>query len=386
MDVKSIVSDDYRVFEPDTNVSKIQGYFEETRSKAAVIADDEYEGIVTQRELISSHRNPKMKGKSVMISPSKISHDEDVREVARLMVESGSKVLPVFRNNELKGVVTAEDLLDEVNSNLGVLDVDDVYTEEVISVSPNTSVGEVINKMRENGISHLVVEDDKGLAGMITLFDLLGFSVRKMDREKGGGGRRHDEHGGYGGRAGEEDRMLDIPARDIMNTPVSTTSEEDGLDKVVETMLNMDYSSLVVVEDDVPVGIVTKTDVLRALTWTEEEQPDVQIANIALLDGYTREDVAELIKEVSDKYKQMDVMKAHVTLQKHKENMRGNPLILAKIILYTSKGQFIGTGEGYGSRHALRLARDRLERRVLSDKEVRRSDRDAERLMKELGL
>jgi ribosome-associated translation inhibitor RaiA len=100
----------------------------------------------------------------------------------------------------------------------------------------------------------------------------------------------------------------------------------------------------------------------------------------------SHEDVAAMLEDVADKYAEMQVLHAHVHLKRHKENLRGNPLILARVVLYTNKGQFVVKGEGYGPRRALRLARDKLERRVLSAKGVSRKDRDAERLFKDLGL
>ncbi|MDY7081105.1 MAG: CBS domain-containing protein [Halobacteria archaeon] len=385
MDIENIVSKDFKEFEPETRVSKVEGFFDETNTKAAIIIDSNYEGIVTQRQLISSHLNPDEKAKSIMTNPPKVGRREDVREVARLMIESNSKTLPVFEGKNLFGVITADALLREVNSNLSVLSVDDVYTKDLTSVTPETTVGKVINTLRENGISRVPVIENGNLEGIVTRYDIIGFSVRDMNKDNKGGGMGED-HGCHGSRGGESSRMLDIPARDIMNSPVETVESDENLETAVEKMLEMDYSSLVVVEGGKPEGILTKTDVLRSLTWTEEKRMDVQIANIDLLDMMSREDVVKLFEDVSDKYSDMQVLHAHVHLQKHKENMRGNPLILARMILHTNKGQFVGTGEGYGAKHAIHLARDKVERQVLSEKGVKRSDRDAERLLKELGL
>lgn len=384
MDIEEMVSTDYEEFSPDTRVSKLKGFFDRTNAKAVVIVDSSYEGVVTQRQLISSHLNPDEKARSVMVNPPKVGRREDVREVARLMVEGNSKVLPVLEGDNLNGVVTADTLLEAVNSNLSVLSVDDVYTKDLISVAPSTTVGEIINVLRENAISRVPVIDGKDLVGIVTIYDILDFSVRK-ERKNKGGGLSDSEHGGHGSREGELERMLDIPARDVMNSPVETVSSEESLDVAVDTMLENDYSSLVV-DDGGPRGVITKTDVLRSLTWTEEDHMDVQIANVDLLDMVSREDVVVMIEDAADKYSDMQVQHAHVHLQKHKEKMRGNPLILARINLYTNKGQFIGTAEGFGARHALRLATDNVERQVLSAKGVKRSDRDAERLLKELGL
>ncbi|MDY6780737.1 MAG: CBS domain-containing protein [Halobacteria archaeon] len=396
LDIEETVSTDYEVFGPETRVSKLRGFFEETNRKAAIIGDgkgegDGYKGVVTLRRLVSSHHDPDQKAKSVMTNPPKVGRREDVREVARLMIEGTSKVLPVFEGDALYGIVTADDLLRDVNSNLSVLSVADVYTEEMVEVRPDTTVGEIINTLRENGISRVPVIEDGSLEGMVTRYDIIGFSVRDMNKDNKGGGGHGEEHGGHGSRQGEEVRMLDIPARDIMNSPVETVEVDENLEVAVEKMLEMGYSSLVVTRESEgrkqnPVGIVTKTDVLKSLTWTEEENLDVQISNIDLLDTMSREDVAEMIEDVASKYSEMQVLNAHVHLKKHKEKMRGNPLILVRMNLHTNKGQFVGTDEGYGAKHALRLACDKLERQVLSAKGVERTDRDAQRMLKDIGI
>lgn len=394
MDIEKIVSADYKQFSPDDTVSKVKGYFESSRDKAVLVRGevDAYEGVVTRRELISSHVNPDAKVKSVIGHPPRIDRTEDVREVARLMVESDFKILPVEEGKDIVGVVTAEGLLSEVNSKLSVLTVEDVYTPQLISVTPDATVGKIINIFRENGISRVPVIEDTRLVGVVTLYDILGFSVREERRDKGGGGvgeKRGSEgvkQGGFGPRHGEADRMLDIPAEDVMNSPVETADRDESLDDATGHMLEMNYSSLVVTDGEKPTGIFTKTDVLTSLTWTDESRMDVQISNVDYLEPLSPEDVAEMLEKVADKYAEMQVLHANVHLKRHKEKMRGNPLILARVVLHTNKGKFVVKGEGYGPEHALNLACDKLERRVLGKKGVRRPDRDAERMFKELGL
>lgn len=392
MKIEDTVTTEYERFGSDTPASKIKGFFEDSGQEAVVIGEDRYVGVVTRRRLISSHVDPDEKAGSLAGDPPRVGRHEDVREVARLMVESNFKVLPVEEGKDVVGVITADGLLRDVNSHLGVLDVEDVYTKDLISITSDTSVGRIINILRENGVSRVPVVDEGRLVGIVSLYDILDFSVRKETPDKGGGGQGQGssgsggDHGGFGPRHGDADRMLDIPAEDVMNSPVETTTPDETLEEAVERMLDMDFSSLVVVEDGDPVGIITKTDILKSLTWSDESHMDVQISNIECLDPMSREEVAAMLENIADKYSDMQVLHAHVHLKKHKENLRGNPLILSRVVLYTNKGQFLATGEGYGPRRSLRLACDKLERRVLSAKTVSRQDRDAERMFKDLGL
>jgi CBS domain-containing protein len=138
-------------------------------------------------------------------------------------------------------------------------------------------------------------------------------------------------------------------------------------------------SSLVVV-DDAPVGIVTKRDALRALTVTDRQRPTVRFANVDLLDDASRDEVRDMVEGVTDKYGDLTVLESVVHLHEHDETLRGTPLLLARVRVYTDRGNFIGRGEGYGARHAISLALNDVERQLLEGKTHGRSKKhpDAE--------
>jgi len=120
--------------------------------------------------------------------------------------------------------------------------------------------------------------------------------------------------------------MLDIPVYDIMSSPVVTATADETAEAVVERMFDNNVSGLVVTpKGDTIAGMVTKTDVLRALTFTEQDSMDVQITNVALLDTTSREHIVESIEQVASKYADMHVIHAHVRLHAHKEKLRGTP-------------------------------------------------------------
>ncbi len=55
----------------------------------------------------------------------------------------------------------------------------------------------------------------------------------------------------------------ELLAKDIMSETVVSVTEEDGVDAVVRDMLKHDYHHIPVVRDGVPVGIVTRHDILK---------------------------------------------------------------------------------------------------------------------------
>lgn len=55
----------------------------------------------------------------------------------------------------------------------------------------------------------------------------------------------------------------ELKAKDIMSRGVVVVAEGDGIDEVIKEMLKHDYHHIPVVRDGVPVGIVTRHDILK---------------------------------------------------------------------------------------------------------------------------
>jgi len=378
MDIADIAASEYVEVDADTRLGKIRSLFErETPNGIIVTEDGEYAGVLTERQLLQSHVEDDAKARALMQNAPKPERTADVRKVARMLVEGGTKVAPVFEAGELWGIVTEDLILETVIDNLSVLTVDQIHTGDVVTVEEDTTIGQAINLLRENGISRLPVVNESGLlSGMVTTHDIVDMVVRDMDKAT------------VGDRAGDIERMIDLPVSDVMNRPVETVTIEDTVQAAVERMLAHDYSGLVVTpngNDRLVAGILTKTDVLRALTFTEQEHMDVQITNIDLLDTITRNEIRKNVETVADKYREMQVQHAHVRFHEHKEKQRGTPLIYCQIRLRTNRGQVPGTGEGYGAETAFQVALDKLERNVLELKGFRSDEEYRGQLLRKLG-
>jgi CBS domain-containing protein len=354
----------------DERLAKVRAKFDEQNPRGVIVTDDgAYEGVIGESELVKSRIQDDTKASVLMTSAPKVDHHEDIREVARLLVEGDVQIAPVFRGDSLVGIITGDAILAAVLENLDALIVEQIYSEDVINITAKSTVGQAINRLREHGISRLpVVDSDGSLDGVITTHDIVDFVVRDHERQH------------KGDRSGDRDRMLDLPVENLMSSPVVTATPDESVEVAVQRMFDNEISGLVVTAGEgqqTVAGVVTKTDVLRALTFTEEETMDVQITNVELLDTISREEIVESITQVVDKYQEMNVMHAHVRFHEHKEKLRGTPLIQAQIRLRTSHGQLAGSGEGYGANHAFHVALDKLERNVLelkginADKEYR---------------
>ncbi len=378
MDINDIISTNYVTHDTDTTISKLVGTFEDATVPGVVIRGDGYQGMVTRRQLATSRHQPNEKLGSIARAMPRVSPTEDIRRVARLMVDSDSDILPVFEGDNLNGVVTARDILKAVKEYLDVASVGDVSSDDLVAVSPDSTFGDVVHLFRDNRIAHLPVVKDREAVGILSLYDLVDLRIRSMQQSQGGDVSGVDAHGGalagrsrrggFGAREGELERILDLPVRDVMTSPVATVERLDGLGKAVEAMFDIGGSSLVVTEDGNPVGIVTTTDILDALTWEAGGNRAVQIYGIDLLNDMSYDQVVSMINRFDGRDGKMSVLDAKIHLHEHDETLRGTPMILARIRLYTDRGLFMSSGEGFGAKQALTEARDRLERRIIDQK------------------
>lgn len=384
MNISDIANPDYVEVDAGTRLGKVRSIFERENPKGIVVTrDGEYAGVIGERQLVRSRVEDDAKA-AVLLKASrskttapKVDRHEDVREAARMLVEGGTRIAPVYEGEKLYGIISADAILEAVLDSLDAITVDQIYTQDVITIDEKAHLGKAINLLREHGISRLPVLDTNGkLTGVLTTHDIVDFAVRDQESQ------------GRGDRRGDIDRMLDLPVYDLMNSPVVTTYPGETVQEAVERMFEGDIGGLIVTatESEATVqGVMTKTDVLRALTFTGEQQMDVQITNIDLLDDISRQEVVEDLTKVVDKYQRMQVFHAHIRFHEHKEKLRGTPLIRSEIRLRTSEGQVAGSGEGYGADHAFHVALDRLERNVLELKGVTADKEYRGQLLRKLG-
>ena len=150
--------------------------------------------------------------------------------------------------------------------------VSDVMTRKVLAVSPDETVEHAANLMLRHGISGLFVVDAKGtLVGVVTEGDLL--------RRDEIGTERHRPWWlrvlvSPGKQALDFTRAHGRKVSDIMTPEVICVGTDTPLEDVVETMERQRIKRVAVTENGHMVGVVARSDLLRALlTHEREKQP-----------------------------------------------------------------------------------------------------------------
>lgn len=131
-------------------------------------------------------------------TPKIVTSKTPVMEAMQMLKVGGYRRLPVVDDGKLIGIVTERDLKDatpskattlsvyELNYLLSKLVVRDVMRSPVVTVSPDDPVERAALLMEEHKISGLPVVEDKQLAGMFTISDLLRAFVSVLGLREGG--------------------------------------------------------------------------------------------------------------------------------------------------------------------------------------------------------
>ena len=106
MDIADIATSDFVEVDADERLGKVRSIFERENPRGIVVMEDgDYAGVITQRQLVQSHVEDNAKAQALMRSAPNVNRTDGVREVARVLVEGGSKIAPVFEAGRLWGII-----------------------------------------------------------------------------------------------------------------------------------------------------------------------------------------------------------------------------------------------------------------------------------------
>ncbi|AFU58947.1 putative inosine-5'-monophosphate dehydrogenase protein [Candidatus Nitrososphaera gargensis Ga9.2] len=189
-----------------------------------------------------------------------VGEETDLRACAKVMLAKGvSSLVVVDGKKNLKGIFTKTDLTTAYVEYYAMEHrVREFMTKKVITVAPDEPVHSAIMLMIVNKISRIVVTRNGRLVGMITGRDLLPLGAM-VERRQPWNVKKWQPFIPAGIKAA----ML---VSDVMTpNPVTTTADSDLADAGY-IMLRNRISGLPVVDSKQAVaGIVTKTDVVKAL-------------------------------------------------------------------------------------------------------------------------
>jgi len=233
-------------------------------------------GIITEKDFVRAIY--KLGGKSVDKILAKdfmsknlitVKRTDTVYDCANLMRSHKISSILVLDDGKLTGIVTKTDLASVfLTQSVGPLKVSTIMTPKVVTVMPADSLLFVESLLVKHRISRIVVERNKKPVGIITNRDFLPAKMPKWIREFADPKEveryrldpRPDEF-----RMNQLSYILSFRAEDIMTPNPITVDADEDVSTAVLMMIRNGISGLPVVKKSLLCGIITKSDVVRAI-------------------------------------------------------------------------------------------------------------------------
>jgi len=353
------------VHENDTLSSCLSRFKEKMPPVLAVLdSKGKYKGVISRRWIIRSSLDASVtKVKTLMRPAPAVTLYDPLSKVAKLMIESEIRQLPVYSGEKLLGFVTVEDVIHgAVMERWGNIRVEEIMTKKPFVIEEDESIGAVLSLFRGEGISHVPIVRDGKLVGIVSIYDIIESIFQPRERQTSGE------------IVGAKVPVLSIPAKSIMVTPVITILPENKLREAAEQMHKFGISSLVVVSKGRPVGIMTKRDFLEPLAQMEKpvrrlmvhfSVKDVDIDEVQR--GFIMDDFESFTRRYGETLESGTLF---VYMKTHGTNFKGDQLIHCRLQFRTRKGSFFSSSEGWGVEQTFRLALDRLEGQIVKSTEL----------------
>jgi CBS domain-containing protein len=364
---KDICSKELNSVKDTDTLSKCLEGFKKGMPPALAVLDEKgkYVGMITRRAILRSRLDFTMaKVRPLMQAAPLVSPDTPLGELAKLMIGSGMRQLPLFDKGKLSGFVTDEDVIHAaVGDEWGRGAVEKVMTRAPHTIEAVRSVGAVFGFMRDYGISHVPVMEGGRLVGMVSIEDILENIYWPQRRQT------------KGDIVGEKIETLGIAVKGIMASPVVTVDSKTSLRDAEKQMHDHDVSCLCVLSGDRLIGILTKLDFLEPISQVAAQARKLTIqfgVKDIEIDDSQEGFMMNEFDSFSHKYQEaFQLGTLFVYMKSHGDTtMRGTPMIHCRLQFRTTRGTFFAASEGWGVEPTFRVALDRLERRLLRSKEL----------------
>jgi CBS domain-containing protein len=259
---------------PVTALLQVQQLMVNNSISRIVVVDENSKpvGIITQKDMInflvadkSKRGIEEIKAEEAMTKKLiTATRKASIAKIAKTMATKGiSSVIIVNDKSKLEGIVTKTDATAWYSTTKSTFKVQDFMTAKTVTVNPSQSVFLVASLMAEHAISRVVVVADKEHkpAGIITEADMTMMSrllkPAKVLKEK--------TPLIVKGAIAPPKNVYLLTASDIMTADPVTISKDANLTDAAQLMTKHSFSGLPVTEKGKLVGIITKSDIIRAV-------------------------------------------------------------------------------------------------------------------------
>jgi PAS domain S-box-containing protein len=252
-----VMSTDVATIHPNETVAQASKVMSMKNISCIIAAEeDEVQGIVTETDLLKrvviKNKDPlTTKVSAIMSKPVEtVPYDLCILDASKMLGKHNVKRLPVLKDGKLTGVVTQTDLVRALTCYGMWKDVSEIMNKEVAVIEKSSKVSQAAQVMAEQDISCIVVTDGEEVVGVLTERDLLNRIVAQQQDAR------------------------ELLVERVMSSPVVTIPSSFSVFSASRALEEMGIRRLIIMEGKKLCGIVTQTDIFRAIKRKFQEEED----------------------------------------------------------------------------------------------------------------
>jgi len=330
--------------------------------------DGRYMGLLSLDLMIKRRNLPLTARVRNMLSiPPEVSVDDDLSALAEKMLISGVRTLPVLSDNQLVGIVSRTDLVKVLSSikEFKDISVDSIMSPYPVSVNERDGIGKARSLIRELPEQIIpVVDDNDRLTGVIGTKDIVSYiwGMKTLEKDGRTGGGSFPPH---------------IEIKSVMNPPVTVPSGT-SVGNAAQLMSEHNISSVIVTEDEKPVGVVTQLNMIELIaSGKKRDEVYIQITGLSEESSFEFDSIystiqaslQEIAKVTTPSFFSMHVAQYNIETGGSKYSIR--------IIMDGSKKKYFARSHNWNLMKATDEVMNSLEKMVKKDI-VKKRDKDRE--------
>lgn len=314
-----------------------------------VVRNNEPVGMLSCRSLVGRSVKPEQKVSGSVFVPPTVSPDDTLESAVEMLLTCGSRDIPVSEGGHLVGVVSEIDVIKTVANNRTAKDV---MRPIKYYLKSGDFAADARAKIIRHDINRLpVVDADGKLQGIVSTIDLIDTLFPKK-------GQRTGE------RSGE--KTGDVAIDNLMEKKVFTVARDEKMSKVVSLIKNNRVSSVIVIDDGSPVGIITPKCLLGLMPTQEKVYTNIAISGLSDYNIENKTAVERLVrKSVAHMERFTNPISITLDFKEHrKQESKGKTNYEIKARVKTADGNFFATSSGWKLQTAVNDVLDGLEREI----------------------
>lgn len=268
-----------KLFDASEQLSKVFNEILRTGTAVFITKNNILFGLIDDRNMrIGIANASKMKCENACVKCPAIAENASILECINAFLSGHFKALPVLNaKKKIVNAISRVDVLKELSAKRLIprAQICRYMNAPVCTIETEQSVADAKSKMKKFKVHHLVVTQKGNIVGIISTFDFVGLFATRKERQS------------Y--QLISEIKNFDSKKiNEIYRENFVTLDENATLDEAVLKMIDEDTSSIIIVANKKPVGVLTAMDIFKLVRKLCAEERDISINGLDNTDAEVR--------------------------------------------------------------------------------------------------